>query len=110
MDPTKIRPQDVRIIVSEVSANPAGFVVSWRHFQMHWEQYLVNQKYKKAYYYFIFFEFQELFSSGSMSLGSIIEATTAHFSTEYDYRKVKAFFKSRRKFVGSGRRALDQVR
>lgn len=45
-----------------------------------------------------------------MSLGSIIEATTAHFSTEFDYRKVKAFFKSRRKFVGSGRRALDQVR
>jgi len=44
-----------------------------------------------------------------MSIGSIIEATTAHFSTEYDYRKVKAFFKSRRKFVGSGRRALDQV-
>ena len=53
--------------------------------------------------------FQERFGSGSQNLGAIIEATTAHFSTEFDYRKVKAFFKSRRKFVGSGRRALDQV-
>jgi len=41
LDPTKIRPQDVRTIVTEVAANPAGFVVSWRHFQMHWEKYLV---------------------------------------------------------------------
>ena len=41
-------------------------------------------------------------------MGAIIEATTSHFSTEFDYRKVKAFFKSRRKFVGSGRRSLDQ--
>ena len=45
---------------------------------------------------------QERFGTGSLSLGAIIEATTAHFSTEFDYRKVKAFFKSRRKFVGSG--------
>jgi hypothetical protein len=46
--------------------------------------------------------FQERFGSGSLSMGAIIEATTSHFSTEFDYRKVKAFFKSRRKYVGSG--------
>jgi len=42
LDPNRIRPQDVRTIVAEVASNPAGFVVAWRHFQMHWEQYLVK--------------------------------------------------------------------
>jgi hypothetical protein len=44
LDSNRIRPQDVRTIVSEIAGNPAGFVVAWRHFQMHWEQYLVNGK------------------------------------------------------------------
>ncbi len=42
LDPTRIRPQDVRTIISEIAGNPSGFVVAWRHFQMHWEQYLVS--------------------------------------------------------------------
>ncbi len=45
LDPNRIRPQDVRTIVAEVASNPAGFVVAWRHFQMHWEQYLVKTIY-----------------------------------------------------------------
>ncbi len=48
------------------------------------------------------------FGAGSFIMGTIIESTTAHFSTEFDLLQVKDFFKPRRGQVGSGRRKLDQ--
>ena len=91
LDKSKIKSQDVRSVVSAVARNPSGSQVAWRHFQMHWDELL------------------DRFGIGSFTIGAIIEATTAHFSTAFDYAQVKTFFnKARRKRVGSGRRALDQ--
>ena len=64
----EIRSQDVRSIFSGVSANPAGSQLAWRQLQMYWPA-LVSK-----------------FGEGSFTIGSIIQTTIAHFSTEFDYK------------------------
>lgn len=90
LDRDKIKPQDVTSVLAGVARNPAGSQLAWRHVRMHWDSLL-----KK-------------FGAGSFIMGSIIESTTGHFSTEFDYDSVKSFFRTRRNHVGSGKRALDQ--
>ena len=67
----KIRSQDVRSVFSGVSANPAGFQMAWRQLQMFWPT-LVSK-----------------FGEGSFTIGSIIQTTISHFSTDFDYKGKK---------------------
>eukprot|EP00095_Tigriopus_kingsejongensis_P000725 snap_masked-scaffold338_size202645-processed-gene-1.10 protein:Tk00725 transcript:snap_masked-scaffold338_size202645-processed-gene-1.10-mRNA-1 annotation:"endoplasmic reticulum aminopeptidase 1" len=90
LDRKKIKPQDVTSVLAGVARNPAGTHLAWRHLQMHWDDLLEN------------------FGVGSFIMGSIIESTTSHFSTEFDYEQVQEFFLPRRNHIGSGQRALDQ--
>ncbi|XP_059093631.1 endoplasmic reticulum aminopeptidase 1-like isoform X1 [Tigriopus californicus] len=90
LDRQKIKPQDVTSVLAGVARNPAGANLAWRHVQMHWDEILSN------------------FGVGSFIIGSIIESTTSHFSTEFDYEQVQDFFIPRRTHIGSGQRALDQ--
>ena len=71
LDREKIRPQDVPAVLAGVARNPSGSLLAWRHVQMHWD------------------ELAEDFGAGSFIMGSIIESTTSHFSTEFDYEQVK---------------------
>ena len=64
----KIRSQDVRSVFAGVSSNPAGSQLAWRHLQMYWPT-LVSK-----------------FGEGSFTMGSIIQSTIAHFSTDFDYK------------------------
>ena len=68
---TIIRPQDVTSVLAGVSRNPAGSQLAWRHVQMHWDELLSK------------------FGAGSFIMGSIIESTTSHFSSKFDYNQVK---------------------
>lgn len=70
LDRQKIKPQDVTSVLAGVARNPAGSNLAWRHVQMHWDKILSN------------------FGVGSFIIGSIIESTTSHFSTEFDYEQV----------------------
>ena len=67
----KIRSQDVRSVFAGVSANPAGFQMAWRQLQMFWPT-LVSK-----------------FGEGSFTIGSIIQTTISHFSTDFDYKGKK---------------------
>jgi len=49
------------------------------------------------------------FGEGSFTIGSIIQTTISHFSTDFDYKAVQRFFRGKRKDVGSGLRNLDQA-
>jgi aminopeptidase N len=69
-DRDKIRPQDVTSVLSGVARNPAGSQLAWRHIQVNWEELIAK------------------FGTGSFIMGSIIESTTSHFSTEFDYQSV----------------------
>ncbi len=73
LDRSMIRPQDVTSVLSGVAHNPAGSQMAWRHLQMNWK-FLVDQ-----------------FGVGSFIMGSIIESTTSHFSTEFDYDQARFF-------------------
>ncbi len=75
-------------MVSGVAHNLAGAHLAWRHLQVNWEKLV------------------EKFGGGSFTMGSLIESTISHFSTEFDLAEVQSFFKSRQ--VGSGLRALAQ--
>jgi len=107
MDRTKIKPQDVTSVLSNIASNPAGSNFAWRHLQLNWKD-LVDK-----------------FGAGSFTMGHIIENVISHFSTEFDYEQVmdkrasnyaiifpllqvEAFFKPRKQEVGSGMRALEQ--
>ena len=68
LDRDKIRPQDVTSVLSGVARNPAGSQLAWRHVQINWKDLL------------------DKFGTGSFIMGSIIETTTSHFSSEFDYR------------------------
>jgi hypothetical protein len=48
-----------------------------------------------------------MFHSGSFTMGHIIRGVTCHFSTQFDYGQVKAFFAG--KDVGAGRLVLQQT-
>ena len=64
----EIRSEDVTRIFSGVSANPAGAQLAWRQLQMYWPELVAK------------------FGKGSFTIGSIIQTTIGHFSTEFDYK------------------------
>jgi aminopeptidase N len=83
-----IRPQDVRTVLAVVAANPNGRLLAWRHLRAHW------------------IPLQNMFGEGSFTMGSLITAVVAHFSSEFDYEEVSNYFSGLD--VGSGARALNQ--
>ena len=65
-----IRPQDVRTVLAVVASNPTGRLLAWRHLRAHWVP------------------LQNMFGEGSFTMGSLITAVVAHFSSEFDYAEV----------------------
>lgn len=65
-----VKPQDVKIVLAVVAANPEGRLLAWRHLKAYWPS------------------MQQLFGNASFMMGSLISAVTAHLSTPYDYYEV----------------------
>ncbi|ROT74367.1 putative Aminopeptidase N precursor [Penaeus vannamei] len=89
LDGSKIRPQDVMIVLSEVSQNPGGRLSAWRMVRQHWTQ------------------ISQLFGHGSFTIGAIIKAVTSPFTSAFDLGEVESFFSN--VDVGPGERALAQA-
>lgn len=83
-----IKPQDIKIVLAVVAANPEGRLLSWRHLRAHWNH------------------FQDTFGNNTFTMGGLVTAVTSHFAAEYDHKEVSHFF--RRMDMGSGQRALEQ--
>ncbi|XP_065165053.1 endoplasmic reticulum aminopeptidase 1-like isoform X2 [Atheta coriaria] len=83
-----VKPQDVKIVLAVVSANPEGRLHAWRHLKAYWPT------------------MQSLFGNATFMMGGLISAVTAHLSTPYDYYDVSTYFKGMH--VGSASRALEQ--
>lgn len=65
-----VKPQDVKIVLAVVAANPEGRLLAWRHLKAHWST------------------MQTLFGNATFMMGGLISAVTAHLSTPYDYHEV----------------------
>ncbi|XP_042892988.1 endoplasmic reticulum aminopeptidase 1-like isoform X2 [Penaeus japonicus] len=89
LDSSKIRPQDVMIVLREVSQNPGGRLSAWRMVRQHWTQ------------------ISQLFGHGSFTIGAIIKAVTSPFTSAFDLGEVESFFSN--VDVGPGERALAQA-
>ncbi|XP_031336695.1 endoplasmic reticulum aminopeptidase 1-like isoform X2 [Photinus pyralis] len=88
LHPNRIKPQDVKIVLTVVAANPEGRLLAWRHLKAYWPN------------------MQSLFGNATFMMGSLISAVTAHLSTPYDYYEVSTYFNGMN--VGSATRALEQ--
>ncbi|KAF5274559.1 hypothetical protein FQA39_LY07171 [Lamprigera yunnana] len=88
LNPKRIKPQDVKIVLAVVAANPEGRLLAWRHLKAYWPT------------------MQSLFGNATFMMGNLISAVTAHLSTPYDYYEVSTYFNGMN--VGSATRALEQ--
>lgn len=71
LHPNQIKPQDVKIVLAVVAANPEGRLLAWRHLKAYWPT------------------MQALFGNATFMMGNLISAVTAHLSTPYDYYEVR---------------------
>ncbi|XP_067138103.1 endoplasmic reticulum aminopeptidase 1-like [Centruroides vittatus] len=83
-----IRPQDTIYVLSRISHNPVGRLLTWRFVRENWSKIL------------------DMFGQGSFAMDSIISNVISDFSTRFDYNEIKAFFDNAN--VGSGGQALSQ--
>ncbi|KAK7866387.1 hypothetical protein R5R35_009814 [Gryllus longicercus] len=88
LDRNLVKPQDVKVVLAVVAANPEGRFLAWRHLKAQWHQ------------------MQAMFGNATFSMGGLISAVTSHFSTQYDLHEVSSFFEHMN--VGSGSRSLQQ--
>ncbi|XP_017777374.1 PREDICTED: endoplasmic reticulum aminopeptidase 1-like isoform X2 [Nicrophorus vespilloides] len=88
LDRDMVKPQDVKIVLAVVAANPEGRLHAWRHLKAYWPT------------------MQSLFGNATFMMGSLISAVTAHLSTPYDLYDVSTYFNGMH--VGSASRALEQ--
>ncbi|RZC34845.1 endoplasmic reticulum aminopeptidase 1-like [Asbolus verrucosus] len=88
LDRNMVKPQDVKIVLAVVAANPEGRLLAWRHLKAYWPT------------------MHSLFGNATFMMGSLISAVTAHLSTPYDYYEVSTYFNGMN--VGSASRALEQ--
>lgn len=89
MDSTKIKAQDVKMVLGVVASQESqGQLLAWRYLKANWNN------------------LQTLFGNGTFTMGGLISAVTSHFATEYDFKEVSDFF--RNIDVGSGTRSLEQ--
>ncbi|XP_064215469.1 endoplasmic reticulum aminopeptidase 1 isoform X6 [Tribolium castaneum] len=88
LDRNMVKPQDVKIVLAVVAANPEGRLLAWRHLKAYWPT------------------MHSLFGNATFMMGGLISAVTAHLSTPYDYYEVSTYFNGMN--VGSATRALEQ--
>ncbi|XP_019765505.2 endoplasmic reticulum aminopeptidase 1 isoform X4 [Dendroctonus ponderosae] len=88
LDKNTIRPEDVKVVLAVVAANPEGKLLAWRHLKAYWPT------------------MHSLFGNSTSMMGSLISAVTAHLSTPYDYYEVTTYFNGMN--VESASRALEQ--
>lgn len=88
LDRHAIKTQDIKIVLAAVAANPEGRFLAWRHLKAYWPM------------------MHAIFGNGSVVMGSLISAVTAHLSTPYDYYEVSTYFTGMN--VGAANRALEQ--
>ena len=88
LDRDKIKPQDTVQVITDVARNPDGRLLSWRFVRENWPKIL------------------SMFGEGSFSMDSIISGVTYHFSKQFDYDEVNAFFSHVP--LGSGKEAVKQ--
>lgn len=70
LDRNMVEPQDVKIVLAVVAANPEGRLLAWRHLKAYWPT------------------MHSLFGNSTFMMGALISAVTAHLSTPYDYYEV----------------------
>lgn len=83
-----IKPQDVKIVLATVSANPEGRLLAWRHLKAYWPT------------------MNSFFGNATFMMGNLISAVTDHLSTLYDYYEVSTYFTGMN--VGAAARELEQ--
>ncbi|CAG9759897.1 unnamed protein product [Ceutorhynchus assimilis] len=88
LDKNTIKPEDVKIVLAVVAANPEGKLLAWRHLKAYWPT------------------MHSLFGNSTSMMGSLISAVTAYLSTPYDYYEVTTYFNGMN--VESASRALEQ--
>ncbi|XP_060516441.1 endoplasmic reticulum aminopeptidase 1-like isoform X3 [Cylas formicarius] len=88
LDKNTIKPQDVKVVLAVVAANPEGRLLAWRHLKAYWPT------------------MHSIFGNATFMMGSLISAVTAHLSTPYDYYEVSTYFNGMN--VGAASRALEQ--
>lgn len=88
LDRDMVKPQDVKIVLAVVAANPEGRLLAWRHLKAYWPT------------------MHSLFGNATFMMGSLISAVTAHLSTPYDFYEVSTYFSGMN--VGAATRALEQ--
>lgn len=81
LDRNMVKPQDVKIVLAVVAANPEGRLLAWRHLKAYWPS------------------MQALFGNATFMMGSLISAVTAHLSTPYDYYEVISFHRKIKKKI-----------
>lgn len=74
LDRNMVKPQDVKIVLAVVAANPEGRLLAWRHLKAYWPT------------------MYSLFGNATFMMGELISAVTAHLSTPYDYFEVSVTF------------------
>ncbi|XP_071098659.1 endoplasmic reticulum aminopeptidase 1-like isoform X1 [Haliotis cracherodii] len=88
LNTSKVRSQDTETVINSIAANPSGQLLAWRFVQQNWDT------------------FSERYKGGSFGMSRLIKGVASHFSTQFDYDEVKAFFAKRD--AGSGTRAVKQ--
>ncbi|KAJ8985877.1 hypothetical protein NQ317_006251, partial [Molorchus minor] len=88
LDKNMVKPEDVKVVLEVVSANPEGRLLAWRHLKAYWPT------------------MHSLYGNGTLLMGSLISAVTAYLSTPYDFYEVSTYFNGMN--VGSATRSLEQ--
>ncbi|KAG5892870.1 hypothetical protein JTB14_032594 [Gonioctena quinquepunctata] len=88
LDKNVVKPEDVKLVLEVVAANPEGRLLAWRHLKAYWPT------------------MHSLYGNGTILMGNLISAVTAHLSTRYDFYEVSTYFNGMN--VGSASRALEQ--
>ncbi|XP_028128898.1 endoplasmic reticulum aminopeptidase 2-like isoform X2 [Diabrotica virgifera virgifera] len=88
LDTNLVKPEDVKLVLEVVAANPEGRLLAWRHLKAYWPT------------------MHSLYGNSTMLMGNLISAVTAHLSTPYDFYEVSTYFNGMD--VGSASRALEQ--
>lgn len=70
LDKNMVKPEDVKVVLAVVAANPEGRLLAWRHLKAYWPT------------------MHSLYGNGTLLMGSLISAVTAHLSTPYDFYEV----------------------
>ncbi|KAJ8923593.1 hypothetical protein NQ315_010172 [Exocentrus adspersus] len=88
LDKNTVKPEDVKVVLAVVAENPEGRLLAWRHLKAYWPT------------------MHSLYGNGTLLMGSLISAVTAHLSTPYDFYEVSIYFSGMN--VGSAARSLEQ--